>query len=41
MGIDATRKTAAEGYNRRWPDVLEMSEEVAKKVKERWSKLGL
>ncbi len=41
MGIDATRKSKSEGYDRKWPDVLSMSEEVAKKVKDRWIKLGL
>ncbi|MFG1460058.1 MAG: menaquinone biosynthesis decarboxylase [Thermoplasmataceae archaeon] len=41
MGIDATRKTKAEGYNRTWPDVLEMTAEIEKKVKDRWVKLGL
>ncbi|MEM4056740.1 MAG: menaquinone biosynthesis decarboxylase [Thermoplasmatales archaeon] len=32
MGIDATRKDKSEGYQRRWPDVLEMPEEVRRKV---------
>ena len=41
MGIDATRKTKAEGYNRTWPDVLEMTAEIEKKVMDRWVKLGL
>lgn len=41
MGIDATRKSKEEGYDRKWPDVLQMSEEIEKKVRERWLKLGL
>lgn len=41
MGIDATKKSKGEGYNRTWPDVLQMSEEVQKKVMDRWRKLGL
>lgn len=41
MGIDATKKGSTEGYNRKWPDVLEMSEEVRKTVSEKGKKLGL
>ena len=41
MGIDATKKSKGEGYTRTWPDVLQMTEEIEKKVKERWVKLGL
>ncbi|KAF0238523.1 MAG: 3-octaprenyl-4-hydroxybenzoate carboxy-lyase UbiD, partial [bacterium] len=32
MGIDATRKTASEGFTRDWPDQIEMSEEIKKLV---------
>lgn len=41
MGIDATRKDSSEGYNRRWPDVLEMDQDTIKTVKEKWEKYGL
>ncbi|MEM0141360.1 MAG: menaquinone biosynthesis decarboxylase [Thermoplasmatales archaeon] len=32
MGIDATRKDENEGYQRRWPDVLEMPDELRRKA---------
>lgn len=32
MGIDGTRKTPEEGFTRRWPDKITMSDEVIKKV---------
>lgn len=32
IGIDATRKWKEEGFNRRWPDVMEMDQDVVKKV---------
>ena len=41
MGIDATKKVKAEGYERVWPDVLQMSEDVDKMVKEKWKRFGL
>ncbi len=41
LGIDATRKGADEGYNRKWPEVLSMTEEVEKSVHEKGKKLGL
>lgn len=41
MGIDATRKIPGEGVIRRWPAELEMSEEIRKRVAERWPELGL
>ncbi len=34
MGIDATKKTKAENYNRPWPDTLKMDNNVEKKVDE-------
>ncbi|MCM8774771.1 MAG: menaquinone biosynthesis decarboxylase [Candidatus Omnitrophica bacterium] len=40
MGIDATRKTEAEGMRRPWPEDIVMSEEIKKKVSERWSEYG-
>ncbi len=41
MGIDATRKWAAEGFMRPWPAMLEMSAEVKKKVDAIWRGLGI
>jgi 4-hydroxy-3-polyprenylbenzoate decarboxylase len=41
MGIDATRKWAAEGFTRPWPEMLEMPAEVKTRVDAIWSKLGL
>lgn len=37
MGLDATKKWKEEGYQREWPDDIEMSEEVKKLVDRRWS----
>jgi 4-hydroxy-3-polyprenylbenzoate decarboxylase len=41
MGIDATRKWAAEGFTRPWPQMLTMPEEVKSKVKKICTDLGL
>jgi 4-hydroxy-3-polyprenylbenzoate decarboxylase len=41
MGVDATRKLAAEGFVRRWPDVIRMSPEVVKRVDDLWKRAGL
>ena len=41
MGIDATRKWAAEGFGRRWPQMLTMAPEVKQKVDGMWKKLGI
>jgi len=41
MGIDATRKCAAEGFNRPWPPMLTMDTEVKAKVDAIWKKLGI
>ena len=41
MGIDATRKWAAEGFTRPWPEMLEMPAEMKARVDAIWSKLGL
>ncbi|MCS7062962.1 MAG: menaquinone biosynthesis decarboxylase [Methylacidiphilales bacterium] len=35
LGIDATRKLPAEGYNRPWPEEIRMPEEVCKRVFEK------
>jgi len=37
VGIDATKKWADEGFQREWPGLIKMSDEVVKKVDERWS----
>jgi 4-hydroxy-3-polyprenylbenzoate decarboxylase len=41
MGIDATRKWAAEGFTRPWPAMLTMDTEVKSKVDALWKKLGI
>ncbi|MEZ2345643.1 UbiD family decarboxylase [Terriglobus sp. RCC_193] len=41
MGIDATRKWAAEGFTRPWPEMLEMPKDVKKRVDDIWRSLGL
>jgi 4-hydroxy-3-polyprenylbenzoate decarboxylase len=40
MGIDATRKSEAEGMKRPWPEDIVMSEEIKKRVTERWKEYG-
>ena len=41
MGIDATRKWPAEGFNRPWPPMLTMPEEIKFKVDKLWKSLGI
>jgi 4-hydroxy-3-polyprenylbenzoate decarboxylase len=41
MGIDATRKWKAEGFNRPWPAMIEMDRATKEKVDAMWAKLGL
>ena len=41
MGIDATRKWKAEGFERPWPAMLEMDARTRAKVDAIWDKLGL
>jgi 4-hydroxy-3-polyprenylbenzoate decarboxylase len=41
MGLDATRKFAAEGYPREWPELARMDEAVRVKVDEMAKRLGL
>ena len=41
IGFDCTRKLPAEGFDREWPDVIVMSEEVKERIDMMWSKLGL
>jgi 4-hydroxy-3-polyprenylbenzoate decarboxylase len=40
LGIDATHKGPAEG-TREWPPEIEMSEEIVRRVDERWAEYGL
>jgi len=40
MGVDATRKWPTEGFQRPWPDMVEMSDEVKQRVTERWKDYG-
>ncbi|HTU82359.1 MAG TPA: menaquinone biosynthesis decarboxylase [Candidatus Acidoferrales bacterium] len=41
IGIDATRKTAAEGYHREWPPDIRMDDATRRRVSQRWRELGL
>ena len=41
MGIDATRKWKAEGFDRPWPAMIEMDRATKEKIDALWSKLGL
>jgi 4-hydroxy-3-polyprenylbenzoate decarboxylase len=41
MGIDATRKWAAEGFTRQWPQMLTMPKDVKSKVDKLCKELGL
>lgn len=40
MGIDATKKWKEEGYEREWPDEIEMSPEIKELVDRRWKGYG-
>jgi 4-hydroxy-3-polyprenylbenzoate decarboxylase len=41
MGIDATRKWKAEGFDRAWPAMIEMDRETKARVDAIWERLGL
>ena len=41
MGIDATTKWAEEGYQREWPEEIEMSQEIKDTVSSRWKEYGI
>jgi len=41
IGIDATRKSSAEGMERPWPEDIVMTETIRQKVAERWREYGL
>jgi len=41
MGIDATRKWKEEGFARRWPDEIVMSDDVRSRIDAIWPELGI
>jgi 4-hydroxy-3-polyprenylbenzoate decarboxylase len=41
MGVDATTKWPGEGYDRGWPEIIRMSDEVKRKVDGMWPGLGI
>jgi 4-hydroxy-3-polyprenylbenzoate decarboxylase len=41
MGIDATRKWAAEGFSRPWPRLIEMDAATKARIDNLWKKLGI
>jgi 4-hydroxy-3-polyprenylbenzoate decarboxylase len=41
MGIDATRKWKAEGFDRPWPAMIEMDRATKEKIDALWARLGL
>jgi 4-hydroxy-3-polyprenylbenzoate decarboxylase len=41
LGIDATAKGPAEGYERGWPDPIRMTDEVRERVTSRWADYGI
>jgi 4-hydroxy-3-polyprenylbenzoate decarboxylase len=41
VGIDATRKWKAEGFNREWPKPIVMSQEIQNLVSSRWAEYGI
>jgi 4-hydroxy-3-polyprenylbenzoate decarboxylase len=41
MGIDATKKWKEEGFDRDWPEKIEMDDETRRRVDEIWPSLGL
>jgi 4-hydroxy-3-polyprenylbenzoate decarboxylase len=41
MGVDATRKWPGEGFTRPWPNMIEMSPEVKRRVDDLWKQAGL
>ncbi|WP_319478506.1 menaquinone biosynthesis decarboxylase [Marispirochaeta aestuarii] len=41
LGVDATRKGPLDGHEREWPDDIVMSDEIVRRVDERWKEFGL
>jgi len=40
IGIDATKKLPSEGFTRKWPDEIFMSEDIKQRVTDRWKEYG-
>ncbi|MDP6942236.1 MAG: menaquinone biosynthesis decarboxylase [Planctomycetota bacterium] len=40
VGIDATKKTKEEGFEREWPDAIKMSSNIKDSVQKKWCKFG-
>ncbi len=40
IGIDATKKLPSEGFTRKWPDEILMSEDIKQRVTDRWKEFG-
>jgi len=41
VGVDATRKWKEEGFERRWPDAIRMSDDVKRRIDALWPSLGI
>ncbi len=41
VGVDATRKWASEGFEREWPGLIVMTDEIKERVSKRWKEYGL
>lgn len=41
LGIDATKKWPSEGYDREWPDEIEMDKDIKELVSRRWAEYGI
>jgi 4-hydroxy-3-polyprenylbenzoate decarboxylase len=41
IGFDCTRKLPGEGFTRPWPDAIEMSADVKRRIDDLWPSLGL
>ena len=41
LGIDATKTWPEEGHTREWPNEIKMSDEIKRRVDEKWQELGL
>lgn len=41
LGVDATKKLKSEGYDRNWPDDIEMSQQIKKIVDDKWKSYGI
>ena len=39
LAIDVTQKLKQEGYQQNWPEEIEMSEEIKKRVDKKWNSL--